>query len=500
MKNSVLLLVSVFVIATCGLIYELVAGTLASYLLGDSITQFSTIIGLYLFSMGIGSYLSKFVTGNLLSKFIQIEFLIGFIGGISSGLLFYLFNYVDSFRVILYALVAITGILVGVEIPLIMRILKDNFKFNDLISNVFTFDYIGALLASLIFPLILVPYLGLIKTSLLFGILNVSVGLVLCFNLDKAHIWVNKLKALGIGVVLFLLMGFAFSDVLTQHNEEVFLGEKIILARSSPYQRVIVTSNKGRFKLYLNGNLQFSSDDEYRYHEALVHPPFRCNPEIKRVLVLGGGDGMAVRELLKYKQVNSIQLVDLDPVMLQMFKDNALLAKLNQQALSDKRLKIYNDDAMKWVSKCKDSFDLICVDFPDPGNYAIGKLYTNTFYKSILPLLKSNGLMVVQSTSPFFAPKSFWCVDRTIQSVGLNTLPYHIYLPSFGEWGFVMASKQRMLTRSGRYADGLKFISDETFQTATIFPADMKTDQVEVNRLDNQVLVNYFEDEWSKIQ
>ncbi len=500
MKNSVLLLISVFVIATCGLIYELVAGTLASYLLGDSITQFSTIIGLYLFSMGIGSFLSKFVKGNLLSKFIQIEFLIGFLGGVSSGLLFYLFNYVDSFRIILYALVAITGTLVGIEIPLIMRILKDNFKFNDLISNVFTFDYIGALLASLIFPLILVPYLGLIKTSLLFGVLNVSVGLVLCFSLDKAHVWVNKLKAIGMAVVLLLIVGFAFSDALTQHNEEVFLGEKIIIARSSPYQRVIVTSNKGRFRLYLNGNLQFSSDDEYRYHEALVHPPFRFNSDINRVLVLGGGDGMAVRELLKYKQISSIQLVDLDPVMLKLFKENSLLAKLNQHALSDKRLKVYNDDAMKWVAICKDSFDLICVDFPDPGNYAIGKLYTNTFYKSIQPLLKSKGLMVVQSTSPFFAPKSFWCVEHTIQSVGFNTLPYHIYLPSFGEWGFVMASKQSILNHSGHFADGLKFINDETFQTATVFPADMKADKVDVNRLDNQVLVNYFEDEWGKIQ
>ncbi len=496
----VLLLFSVFVIATCGLIYELVAGTLASYLLGDSITQFSTIIGLYLCSMGIGSYLSKFVTGNLLSRFIQIEFLIGFVGGISSGLLFYLFNYVDSFRVILYALVSVTGILVGIEIPLIMRILKDNYKFSDLISNVFTFDYIGALLASLIFPLILVPHLGLVKTSLLFGIFNVAVGIVLCYKLNVTHVWVSRLKVIGFTLVILLSFGFAFADTLYQHNEEVLFGEKIIIARSSPYQRVIITSNKGKYRLYLNGNLQFSSDDEYRYHEALIHPAFRLKKNIKKVLVLGGGDGLAIRELLKYKDVESVQLVDLDPIMIELFKNNSLLTKLNKDAFKDKRIQVFNKDAMQWINTCKDSFDFICIDFPDPGNYTVGKLYTNTFYKSMLSVLKHDGLMVVQSTSPYFAPKSFWCVEKTISSVGLNTLPYHVYLPSFGEWGFVMASKQTSLSKEGQYANGLKFINDNSFESATNFPNDMKAENIDINRLDNQVLVSYFEDEWHKLQ
>lgn len=148
---ELLLLFSVFVIATCGLIYELVAGALASYLLGDSVKQFSFIIGVYLFSMGVGSYLAKFIKGNLIDKFIEIEILVGIVGGISSVVLFILFNTLAHFESVLYLFVFFTGCLVGVEIPLLMNILKDRVQFKDLVSNVFAFDYIGALLASILF-------------------------------------------------------------------------------------------------------------------------------------------------------------------------------------------------------------------------------------------------------------------------------------------------------------------------------------------------------------
>src|SRR5688572_19616389 len=173
---QLLLLISVFVVATCGLIYELVAGTLASYLLGDSVTQFSTIIGTYLFAMGIGSYLSRFFNNYLLSWFIAVELLVGMVGGFSAALLFVLFEQVIYFRVLLYALVIVTGVLVGLEIPLLMRILKDRLEFSDLVSRIFTFDYIGALFASLLFPLIFIPYFGLLRTSFFFGLLNILVA------------------------------------------------------------------------------------------------------------------------------------------------------------------------------------------------------------------------------------------------------------------------------------------------------------------------------------
>ena len=173
---NVALFVSVCLIAACGLIYELVAGALASYLLGDSVTQFSTVIGTYLFAMGIGSWLSRFITRGVITRFVVIELLVGIVGGFSSLLLFLAFTYTDAFRPILYGLVTLIGIFVGLEIPLLMRILKDRFAFKDVVANVLTFDYIGALFASLLFPLLLVPRLGLVRSALLFGLLNVAVG------------------------------------------------------------------------------------------------------------------------------------------------------------------------------------------------------------------------------------------------------------------------------------------------------------------------------------
>ena len=174
---NVALFISVCIIAACGLIYELVAGALASYLLGDSVTQFSTVIGTHLFAMGVGSWLSRYITRGVIARFVLIELLVGVIGGFSSLILFLAFAYTDAFRLVLYALVTLIGIFVGLEVPLLMRILKDRFAFKDIVSNVLTFDYIGALFASLLFPLLLVPRLGLVRSAILFGFLNVAVGL-----------------------------------------------------------------------------------------------------------------------------------------------------------------------------------------------------------------------------------------------------------------------------------------------------------------------------------
>ena len=193
MGSPMLLLVSIFIVATCGLIYELVAGTAASYLLGDSVTQFSTIIGVYLFSMGIGSYVTKFFSKNLLAWFVQIEIMVGLVGGFSSLILFALFAQVDYFQLVLYVLVSLTGILVGLEIPLLMRILEGRYEFKDLVSKVFTFDYIGALLASIIFPIWLVPKLGLMRTSFFFGMLNIGVAYWVCYKFKNEIAWSKSL-------------------------------------------------------------------------------------------------------------------------------------------------------------------------------------------------------------------------------------------------------------------------------------------------------------------
>ena len=495
-----LLLFSVFVIATCGLIYELVAGALASYLLGDSVTQFSTIIGAYLFAMGIGSFLSKYIQKHLIPTFIAVEIMIGVIGGFSAAILFVLFEVVSGFKFLLYGEVMLVGTLVGLEIPLLMRIMKDEFDFKDLVSNIFTFDYIGALLASILFPLLLVPRLGLIRTAMLFGLFNVAVAIWSTYAF-KSSIpkRVNSLRISGGIALIGLVIGFVYAGDILSYSESNSYPGKIVFAESSPYQRIVLSRGRDHFRLYLNGNLQFDSRDEYRYHEALVHPGLSAVENPKKVLILGGGDGLAVREILKYPSVENITLVDLDAAVTKLFRSNPELASLNANAFNRDNVKVINADAFAWVRDCKEQFDFVTIDFPDPVNFSVGKLYTQKFYEEVRKVMAPGAIAVVQSTSPYVAPKAFWCVERTLRAAGFHTIPYHAYIPSFGEWGYVMAMN-RTWQIPKKYPEGLRFINEATLAAMLQFPSDMLKTDVEVNALNNQILVNYFEEEWAKYE
>ncbi len=489
------LYLTVFMVAVCGLVYELVTAAVASYLLGDSVTQFSTVIGTYLFSMGIGSFLSRFIERDELRRFIEIEVLVGVVGGLSAPLLFLAFGYLGALRSVLYPVVAVIGILVGLEIPLLLRILKDRLQFSRLVADVLGWDYVGALAASLLFPLVLLPRLGLVRTSLFFGLLNVAVGLwtlwlFRTFLLRTRDLWIRSVASF-VGLALL----FAYADSLTLAVEERYFGAPVVLARSSPFQRILVTRENADVRLYLNGHLQFSTQDEYRYHEALVHPGLGSRPWAKRALVLGGGDGMAVREILKYPHVESILLVDLDPEMTALFRDHELLSALNGGALRSPRVTIVNEDAFVWIEACRETFDFAVVDFPDPTSYSLGKLYTTRFYQALRERLHPEGLAVIQSTSPLSARRSFWCVVETVRAAGLRPFPYHAYVPAWGEWGFVIAVP-RGFEMPERLPDGLRFLTPATLKTLFEFPPDMGPMAVEVNRLDNQVLVRYYEAEW----
>ena len=500
LKFEYLLLFAVFTIATCGLVYELVAGTLASYLLGDSVKQFSFIIGVYLFSMGVGSYFSKFLTKNMLNTFVEIEILVGLIGGLSSVVLFMLFESVYSFQFILYLLVFVTGCLVGLEIPLLMNILKDKVEFRDLVSNVFTFDYIGALLASILFPLVLVPQLGIIGTSLFFGMINISIAIALCFLLKSELKKVYLLRAKAIASFVLLFVVYLFSNTILSYSEGKMYGENIIYSNSTQYQRIVLTHNKSDYRLYLNNNLQFSSTDEYRYHEALVHPAMSMAKQVDNVLVLGGGDGLAVREILKYAEVKNVTIVDLDEGMTKLFKTNKILTDFNHNSLNNSKVKVYNQDAFIWAKNSKSKFDVVIIDFPDPSNYSLGKLYSLNFYSTLKGILASDAVVVVQTTSPYFAPKSFWCINKTLMEVFPQVDAYHAYVPSFGEWGFSIAmnSFETNFNKVNRQVEGLRFYNFQ-FDKFNYFSKDMISKDIEINRLDNQILVRYFDEEWGKL-
>lgn len=496
------LIVSVFVVASCGLAYELIMAALASYLLGDSILQFSSIIGVYMFAMGIGAHLTRYISDrDALSRFIDIEILVGIVGGVSALLLFVLFGFSAApFRSVLYGLVLIIGIITGMELPLVMRVLNlREVEFKEVVSRVLTFDYLGALAVSLLFPLILAPKLGMARSALLFGILNTAVALLTARLFKQELPRYQRLRMRGNIVLLVLLLFFCYANHITNKAEQHYFGDPVVFSTASPYQRLVITKWHNDTRLFLNGNLQFSSVDEARYHEALVLPVMEQNPQASRILILGGGDGLAAREVLKYPQVSRITLVDLDASMTRVFRTSAALRELNQNSLNHPKLRIINADAAQWLQHNQEKFDVVIIDFPDPSNFSLGKLYSVPMYRMVARHLNPHGNLVVQSTSPYFAPNAFWCIVNTLEAAGLKTLPFHVYVPSFGEWGYVMANLTGEFLIPDHYRVPTRYLDAETTREMFVFPKDMQRRAVEPNHLNTQKLVEYFEADWRAV-
>jgi spermidine synthase len=501
-KHNRTLILSVLVLASCGLGYELISSTLSSYLLGDSVLQFSSVIGCYLFAMGVGSWLAKFVDDDdVLDRFVDIELLVGLLGGLSAAMLFGVFAWLSApFRAALYAVVLVLGILIGMEIPLVMRAFQQRRQaFRHTVSDVLSFDYLGSLAVSLLFPLVLAPRLGLLRTGFLFGILNALVALwtTHTFRAEISNV-PGKLARAAL-VISLLAAGFALSERLTHWAEHGLYGDETILSETTPYQRIVLTQWHDDMRLYLNGNLQFSSRDEHRYHEALIHPTLEALPWARHVLVLGGGDGLAVREILKHRNIESVTLVDLDPAMTTLFSNSAPLVKLNQGSLKDPRVHVINDDAVRWLESNAEVFDAIVVDFPDPTNFGLGRLYSVPVYRMLSRHLSENGYAVIQSTSPYFAPHAYWTIVDTLREAGFNTWPYHCYVPSFGDWGFVIAGKRRDYTIPTHYSVPTRWLDAQTAVEMFHFPADMPALPMAPNQLNDQPLVRLFDEDWKHV-
>jgi len=501
------ILISVFAIGTCGLLYELLAGTLASYVLGDSVTQFSTIIGVYLFAMGVGAWLSGFIDRDIVGRFVEIEIAVALVGGSSAAVLFLAFAKVAWFSVLLYGLVFVIGALVGLEIPLLMRILQDQYDLKDLVARVLTVDYLGALVASLAFPLFVVPRLGLVRGSFAVGVLNAAVAIWCTYLLQDAFRRRGRLLILrgeAYACAALMVAGFVYADELTSLAEDAIYADPVVYAKTTPYQRIVVTRGKTSFHLFINGALQLTSADEHRYHEALVHPVMSVARDlgrsaVRRALVLGGGDGMAVRELLKYPDLASITLVELDPAMTELSRQHPLFVEQNRAALSDARVQVVHADAMIWLREAPPAvYDVIIADFPDPHAFSLGKLYTRRFYRLMAERLADDGAAVVQATSPMYARRSFWTVAATLEAAGLITKAYHASVPSFGEWGYILASKQTFETPSRLDAEPMQFLNDALLPTLFVFGRDTDRVPTEINLLNNQTLVQTYEREWAR--
>lgn len=505
-NRQLALLVSTLIIAGCGLVYELIAGTLSSYLLGDSVTQFSLVIGVFMAALGLGSYLSRFVENHLIDRFIAIQLLLGLIGGLSTLILFTVFAQLGNFQLFVFGLLLIIGTLVGLEIPLIMRILKEHWQLGVNVSNVLTADYIGALLASVLFPLILVPQLGLIRTGLVFGCLNVAVAILTMVGFRSALSQPKRLKLYAVICAASLASAFMFANQFTSWMEHKIYHGEIIHSETSPYQRIVITKDGPATSLFLNGALQFNSLDEYRYHESLVHPAMSAARRKEHVLVLGGGDGMVVREVLKFAGVKHVTLVDLDPAITMLFRDNAMLAQLNAKALQNPKVSIVNNDAWLFLKEWQGApFDVVISDLPDPRSLSISKLYSKAFYHLLARRISADGIIVTQATSPLHAREAFWAIEATIADTKhrndaprFQTTPYHTYIPSFGEWGFVIASQQGINWKALRAISNSRYLNQATLQSLVQFPHDMSKVDVEPNRLQDHKLVEYYENGWRR--
>ena len=501
------LLAATFVIAVSGLVYELIAGTVSSYLLGDSIYQFSLVIGLFMTAMGLGAWLSRYAR-RLEVAFVGVQLALGLIGGFSAPILFFAFVLIDNYEAFLFLICIAVGTLVGLEIPLVVRILQRHKALAVNISNILTADYIGALAAALLFPLVLVPQLGLMAASLVFGLLNLAVaGLAVWMFREQ----VGRTARIALaGAVALTGAGLIFSDSLVSLVEAKFYEREILYAEDTAYQRLVVTTVGDRTQLYLNGNLQFDTIDEYRYHESLVHPVMSLAPRHDHVLILGGGDGMAARELLRYADVKDITLVDLDPAMTDLFRDHSGLSQLNDGSLRDPRVTVVNTDAWAFIRETDRLFDVVIIDLPDPHSLAVSKLYSIEFYGDLVARLPVDGLIVTQASSPLFAREAFWCVRETLAATPspfgdpsapgttLETLPYHAYVPSFGEWGFVIAGARVASQAASPLPEGLRFLTAETLPKLFDFPPDMESVPVDVNRIIDHPLVRYYEQGWKE--
>ncbi|MEL7472262.1 MAG: polyamine aminopropyltransferase [Planctomycetota bacterium] len=492
---SLVLVGAVFAIAVCGLVYELVAGAMASYLIGDSVRQFSLIIGVFLAAMGGGSFLSKFIRERLLLRLIYLEIAVGVVGGFSGLGMFAAFAHTDIYQLVLLALVVAIGVLVGLEIPLVVRIVKDTQSLRTSLANLLAADYLGALGAAVLFPFLLLPNFGLVAAAMVAGIVNVLVAvlLLICFSsrlgasARGAWVW-------AIGATLSLAVGLAMSGAFVRFFESRAYQDEVILARTSEYQRVIVTRWRDDIRLFLNGQLQFSTVDEYRYHEPLVLPAMGLAPRPERVLILGGGDGLAAERVLAQTGVGRVDLVDLDAAVTDLFTDHEMLSTLNNGALRDDRLRVVSADAFQFLEDTEALYDVVIIDLPDPSDAATARLYSETFYRLVLRRLAPDGVAVTQATSPFRSREAFWCVVSTIESAvadragveSTDVRPYHTYVPSFGTWGFVLFG--RLGDASPALPTTTRHLTQEVWRSMLVFPPDLNRIGSSVSTLDDPLV------------
>jgi len=544
---SILLSACMFASGACGIILEYIQATLASMILGNSFEQWAMVIGLMLFWMGFGSLIQTQIPKKfLIYAFIFVEILLAIAGGFSPTLTYISYGYTSHYILVLYFFVSFIGIMIGLEIPVIIRINNDFSKeLSTNLGNILSADYIGSLIGSLIYVFILLRFTPITEAAFLTAGINFSLAFITFIYFTKAGLIKKIFFIPAIMVVTFCAVFYGYLNN-RQWNikiEQPLYDDPIILSRITQYQHIAITHYKpfNEVRLFLNGNLQFCSIDEQRYHEPMVHPVMNLVPVKARVLILGGGDGCVLREVLKYKEVKEVLLVDLDPAMTKLAKTHPILKEINNNAFKDSRLvtitgkgitpgidrqlyietrnknsrtkesitqklarvKVMNVDADKFLESIPGFWDVILIDLPDPSTPELTKLYSKAFYKKVKQHLSQHGMVVVQATSPYLAKESFLCIGRTIKSAQFSILPFHENVPSFGDWGWYLAwhpniKKEKIVEKIENLTIEVptKFITAPGFKSELVFGKnELETKNRQINTILHPALLTIYNHE-----
>jgi spermidine synthase len=457
------------------------------------------------FAMGIGSLAAKPLQSRAASSFAVIELVLALLGGLSVLALYGAFAYLSLYTQSLVVVAFVLGILIGAEIPLLMVLLQRirEQSAGSAVADLFAADYVGALLGGLAFPFVLLPLLGQIRGALVVGMINAVAGaalVLIVFGRELGRVQMVSIGAGSIGVIAVLVSAMFYANTFEVNARQALYRDPIVFADRTPIQDIVITSRAvpdgHDTRLYLNGDLQFSSVDEYRYHEALVHPALAGTRE--RVLILGGGDGLAMREVLKYPDVRSATLVELDPRMIELARTDPRLTELNEDALADDRVSVVSEDAFNWLRHDSALFDVVIVDMPDPDETATAKLYSVEFYGLIRAHLAPGARVVVQAGSPYFAPRSFWCIGQSLAEAGITTAAYHVDVPSFGDWGFFLgAATDAPPAVEVDPVRKLRFLSSAELASARTFPPDRPPLKMPASTLMQPRILEYSQSEWA---
>lgn len=461
--------------------------------------------------MGLGSRFCKRIETRLIESYIILELLLSLMTSFSVILVYFIMPMTHSLDVVIYGLSMAIGFLIGMEIPLVTRINNEYETLKTNISGMMENDYYGSLVGGLFFAFIGIKFLGLTYTPFVVGGVNLIMAVVLTTVFAGLMLpkWRKRIR-IGAGVtVLVFVTGIFLSKPVVQYGNQSMFSEKVVFTEQTPYQLITVTQWKDNFQLYLNQGKQLSTFDEWLYHEPLVHPVMLLTKGPVDVLVMGAGDGCAIRELLKYDRVKSITLVDLDKQMTDIGKNHPIFRKMNQNAYFSKKVKVINADAFAYLNDNTVSFDVIIADFPDPRTVEINKLYSYEFYKLCNLRLRNNGAFITQSTSPFYTTHTFRCIEKTLKKADFETLAIHNHVYSFGEWSWVIGSKsmnsaeiESVLRNNPTIeAKPLRWLNNESLKMLTYWGSDLvkvDTSELKYNTIHNPVAYKYYENgDWS---